>query len=96
MQHSLHFLLPDNGKAPAQNQKDYYIYRIYFPLLIPADTLSSIEVYVHANQIYRLLRFRIFLFHPFQKELSEEMACLCHADLGIRYEVNHLTADFCL
>lgn len=43
MQHSLHFLLPDNGKAPAQNQKDYYIYRIYFPLLIPADTLSSIE-----------------------------------------------------
>ena len=54
------------------------------------------EVYVHANQIYRLLRFHIFLFHPFQKELSEEMACLCHADLGIRYEVNHLTADFCL
>ena len=57
---------------------------------------SKQEVYVHANQIYRLLRFRIFLFHPFQKELSEEMAYLCHADLGIRYEVNHLTADFCL
>ena len=93
MQHSLHFLLPDNGKAPAQNQKDYYIYRIYFPLLIPADTLSSIET---RSVCPCKSDLPLTSFPPFQKELSEEMACLCHADLGIRYEVNHLTADFCL
>ena len=37
MQHSLHFFIAHNGKAPAQNKKDYHIYRIYFPMLIPDE-----------------------------------------------------------